>query len=415
MKLSKDLRTIYLFAIISSLLLIIGWGVIWSPDDSYITAWDNYSNGIIDAMRTPVYPLFLGLLRLIFGEKLFGLSAVIIQHIVFLISVRFFYKTAQYITNSERVSFWLTLFYALMPSITSWNNIILTESFAISGSVFLLYLTIQLYQKVSPNTLILHTIMMITLLFLRPIFVYMLPVFAVFWTFAIIKKKFRVGLCGFSGVLISIVCLFSYMKVYEKEYGVFASSLVNTYNQSIISLQYGLFDLDAIENPELKADIIEYEQYGKDINYEQGWRFFGEYDLKTMSDAIRISQKNNAIKWVQSIFGRMYKSAQKSLFFTGLSGLSTFFDIIGISLNTLYLFLIIYLFIIILWVIRQVQLPPFTILLYLLGVSNIIVAIIGAQAEWDRLILPSMPIYLLMFGQICTMFKTRPFNELELR
>ena len=72
MKKNKDLAIIYAYAIASSSILILGWGVQETFDSSsYISAWDSFNNGKIDMLRTPVYPVFLGVMKIIFGEHFF--------------------------------------------------------------------------------------------------------------------------------------------------------------------------------------------------------------------------------------------------------------------------------------------------------------------------------------------------------
>ena len=131
--------------------------------------------------------------------------------------------------------------------------------------------------------------------------------------------------------------------------------------------------------------------------------------------AIYASYKSNPIQWVEKCFGRLYRSVKKSLFLTLAGGFATIFDVIGFNLNTLYLFLIIYTIILSYWTLCRRRVSVVSFLLYMLGVSNIVVAIIGAQGEWERLILPSMPLYLLMFGQLCSMFKVRSPLSIEFK
>ena len=414
MKLSKDLKTIYIFAVICSVILVFGWGVLTSPDSvTYINAWDNYSVGKLDMLRTPIYPIFLGAVKVIFGERMFCMVAICIQHLLFLISIRYFYKLAHLLSNSANITFWLTLFYAIIPPITTWNNYILTESFAISGTVFLVYVAIKIFEGFKLFYTVYFTVLLSILVLLRPALIYLLPVFAVIWIYFFFKKANAIGLGGTCGVLIATICLLTHMKAFEKEYGIFASSSVNTVNQTHISRQYGLLNPDVIDNPKLKADIIaSYEKYGREMeDYElagrEAGRLFRDYDLKTKNDAIYASYKSYPTQWVKKCFGRLYRSAKKSLFLTMAGGFATIFDAIGFNLNTLYLFLIIYIIILSYWTLYKRRLSVISFLLYMLGVSNIIVSIIGAQGEWERLILPSMPLYLLMFGQLCTMFKVK--------
>ena len=413
MKKNKDLAIIYACAIASSIILILGWGVQEAFDSSsYINAWDSFVNGRIDMFRTPVYPVFLGAMKIILGEQFFCMGAICVQHIIFLFSLRYFYRLALTITNSGKIAFWITLFYGVFSCITTWNNFILTESFAISGTVFILYLVQQLSEKRSFIYALHFTILLSLLVLLRPALIYMLPVFGVVWILMAIKnRKKMVALSGILSVAVSSLSLLAYMKAFEKEYGIFASSSVSTINQVCIAHDYDLLNAEVIEDPQLRKDIID-PQFKKDILEHRLW---DRYDLKTINDAIMASNKSQPMKYIQKCFGRLYRSSTFPLFLTSIPGITTIKDMIGISLGTLYLFLIIYTIIIIYWSLKKRMFPPITALMYMLGVSNIIVSIVGAQAEWSRLILPSFPLFLLMFEQVCTIFVRRPILDVDFR
>ena len=414
-KKNKDLAIIYACAIASSIILILGWGVQETFDSStYISAWDSFANGKIDMLRTPVYPVFLGVMKIIFGEQFFCMGAICMQHIIFLFSLRYFYRLALTITNSGKIALWITLFYGVFSCITTWNNFILTESFAISGIVFILYLVQQLSEKRSFIYALHFTILLSLLVLLRPALVYMLPVLGVTWILMAIKNRKRnIALSGVLSVAIASLSLLAYMKAFEKEYGIFASSSINTINQVCIAHDYDLLNAEVIEDPQLRKDIID-PQFKKDILEHRLW---DRYDLKTINGAIMASNKSQPMKYIQKCFGRLYRSAQLSFFYiyTDIPGISTLLDIVGFNFNTIYLFLIIYTIIVLYWTLKKRKLPLISALMYMFSVSNIIVAIVGAQSEWNRLILPSFPLFLLMLGQICTIFVRRPILDLNLR
>ena len=99
-------QIIYLISVIYCIVLLLVYKVQLSGDSqSYISAWDIFRSGNIDMWRTPVYPFFLGFLNMVFGDEYYLLMAVIIQHIIFLISVRFFYNLLEETVNSEIISF----------------------------------------------------------------------------------------------------------------------------------------------------------------------------------------------------------------------------------------------------------------------------------------------------------------------
>jgi len=142
-----QLKTIYAIAIPYCLLLILKCGRQWDYDtDSYVAAWETISSLHLDLWRTPIYPLFIGLTKFLFGSY-FLIVGTVIQHLIFLISIRYFYKLAQGVVKSERSAWWATAFYALYPCVATWNCFNLTEPFAIYSMIFMLYCALTAYQK----------------------------------------------------------------------------------------------------------------------------------------------------------------------------------------------------------------------------------------------------------------------------
>ena len=83
------LRYIYLFAIVNCLIMTYIFKVDVSIDTpTYIDAWTMLQNGQIDKFRTPVYPVFLGVMNIICGDNYLW-YVVAVQHVVFLVSIRY--------------------------------------------------------------------------------------------------------------------------------------------------------------------------------------------------------------------------------------------------------------------------------------------------------------------------------------
>lgn len=426
MKLSKDLKVIYLLSIICSLLLIVCWGgQITYDGPSYITAWNSFSQGNIDVLRTPIYPIYLGIIKTLFGESSFQIIVICIQHLIFLLSIRYFYKVALFVNPSKNAAFWLTLLYAVLLPISSLSNYILTESFAISGMVFLCYFLIRLFK--SPTILLasICSFILLFLIFLRPSFIYIFPVLLLLLLIIILRYKLsKIIFYQILPLFVSITCILIYMKAFEKRYGVFALSSVSTINQYYMARQYGLLNIEEISNKSLRNDLLEsFEKNGirtedADLLWDEANEMCDKYQLKEINEVIYQSYKTNKIGYIKSIVGRLYRSSQNCIFTYNPSfKFSAFTDILGLNLkiNFLYLFLIIYTCILTFWIFAKKTLPLLSILFLLIGISNITVAIVGAQADWGRLILPSMPLYLLMFGQICGMFNVKSPLKIEFK
>lgn len=176
-----QLRWVYSIAIIGILvnLCLFGWKIL-ADSGGYLDAWEVFLEGRIDWGRTPVYPFFLGVLQACVGKSLLYWVVVSVQSIIFLFSVPCFYRLAKIFTGKNNITFWFTVFYSLVPGISSWNNAILTESLAISGTIFLFYFAINGWMKVQASSLLGFTISLCLLCMLRPSFLYLLPIFSVF-------------------------------------------------------------------------------------------------------------------------------------------------------------------------------------------------------------------------------------------
>lgn len=423
-KKNRDLTIIYACAIASSVVLILGWGVLETPDSpSYISAWDNYANGKIDVFRTPVYPIFLGIMKLIFGASFFCSAAICVQHVIFQISIFCFYKIAQILISVRRIVFLISLFYATLSLFTTWNNFIMTESLAISGVVIHIYTILCLRRTSSYTSAISYTLILFILIFLRPAFVYMLPIFILLWIYMIfVKEKRKAALLGISGTLIVVVSLFSYMKIFEREYALFASSEVNTVNQIHIARSHGLLNPNIIKDKDLREHIIEsYKKYGQNMEdnteiWIESYNILKVHGLKTVNDAIIGSYKDDPKGWMAACGSRFVKSCYKPLFISHIDKSQIIYDIcLNPTMRVFYYFMFIYTIILCLWINRSHCIPWMSMLFYSMCLSNIIVVIWGAQDSWSRLTLPSMPLFLLMLGQICTMFKASPISSIRFR
>ena len=124
--------------------------------------------------------------RLLLGEwNPYGISVFLFA--IFLVSAIYFYKTTTYITDKPQVRLISTALYACNPAVISWCiEDIGTESLALSGVVFLCFLTCKsIYTKPTPTLSFLTCGLMFLLIMLRPFFICFVPVvllsFALSW------------------------------------------------------------------------------------------------------------------------------------------------------------------------------------------------------------------------------------------
>ena len=432
MKVSKDLKILYLFAFVFVLFAFIYYPIADNYPDtqSYIRAWDNISNGHLDELRTPVYPIYLGVMKTLFGDK-FETYAVLGQYVIFLLSIAAFYSICRRIFDSQKVIFWTTLFYTVNPCIISWCGCLLTESLAVSGIIFLLYCLFRLYDMYSFLRLFNTMLLLIVLLMLRPAFIYLIPLLLVFWTILIFKsEKRRQSIAGLTSIFVTLIVLFTYMYNFNQIFGYFSTSSVGINNSMFIARQYGMYNPAVIEDSDFRKDVVmSYDLHGErykeflinpysdeELCKEIG-NIAGKYSHKTINDAIVSSYMSNPIKVITTAMRIALKAYNMPLFFTYANWgiLSSLLSYIQLYMGFIYLFVTIYTLILFVLIWKYRCFPYLSALMFFIATGNLAVVFAGAQAEWNRLIIPSYPIFILLIGQLCTIFSVKSIKQLKLK
>lgn len=386
---------------------------------SYIQAWSSLGQGRPDMLRTPVYPLILHLMQTLF-ESRFLSATVILQYLVFFASIWFFQRLADFFC-SPKASFWVLLFYAACPAICILNNLILTESFAISGCVILLYLAQRLVQSPTWGKTALFTLQCLFLLFLRPAFVYILPVFGVFSLILFFQHKKRTAVCCLTGILVSSLCLVGYMSAFKKEYGVFAPSSVGTVNQYSMARISGYLNPADSPDPLLRKDLEDcLEAHGSKVDVVntatlEGLDLSERHRLADIQSTVAAGRRRVPSTVTKALFRRVFESSMEPAFVFSvwtpfLNRISRTF---GPPLAILYLFLLVYSILFCIRIFQTRTFPPYGALLLMLELSSIIVAVVGAQSDWGRLLAPTTPIWLLLAGQVGRLFQQKDVSVRE--
>ena len=403
----RSLLLLSLLALFGSIVTIVWLGVLYYQDSmSYVEAWDNsLAFGRLDACRTAAYPLLLGVLKWVFGVH-FDWATICIQHIVFLFSIRYFYRLASMVVVSRKWVFGLTLLYII--SFIRWHSVIQTESLSCSGMVFLLYVVYKLNTDFSAGKAVLSLLLLVWLLLLRPASIYLLPVLFVWWLVAAFKgKAHKPALYGIGVVAIASLCMLGYMRAFEKEYGRFTTSNIGLYNQLYIAFDRKLIQLDVIGTDSIRNDVaacierfdVPYGSYAT-VDY-----LLEKYDPQLLWKMVKDSYKSQPLNYTMRTLEQMRLAKSNGLFIAAHPNLAAMLDLLGVNVGSFYLFLVFYTVLLLIWVFKNKTVPLHTSLLYMLGISHFVVVVLGAQNDWKRLLMASFPVYLLMFGQLCAMLR----------
>lgn len=374
-----------------------------SDTDSYFRAIDVFLSGDVDSFRTPVYPMILYFCRGIFGwfGALKGIEAF--QSVAFLFALWYFYQTLHWFVKKESLKI-IATFLLAFPFVT-WNNAILTEPLAVSGSIFLIYFTFALYSRFTPWRAAAVAFWLLFLVFLRPAFVYLLPIYGL-WGLGIwlLANKRPAGVATLAAALLTTGLLLGYMKAFENRYGVFAVSKVSLMN-NLLSVQHNkAFDpRDISDFPAGRAFLADEMEYNGVVYIKKRNSFLYIYILIEKygieeCDGILQRVNNSHNTPLENIKTHFPKSRNHSFVISTWSLVDGLYQKWGITLNVIYWFLGI-LGLMLIYQLTRRKILLFTFLLWTLCAANIAVVIIGAPGEWGRLLLPSFPFILILAVQ----------------
>lgn len=98
-------------------------------------------NTFLEGERMPLYPLFIQMNRLLFHDG-YLMGVIGCQIFISLIAVWYLYRAVRMATENRKIACAIAFFYGGNPLILKYDVQILTESFALAISVFLLYYTV---------------------------------------------------------------------------------------------------------------------------------------------------------------------------------------------------------------------------------------------------------------------------------
>jgi 4-amino-4-deoxy-L-arabinose transferase-like glycosyltransferase len=221
----KQLSILYLVAIIVSIVVGI-WGPLAEGGDtgSYEETKAFLLQGHLCHARPPLYPLLLA----ITGN--WQIMAVF-QHLVFLVSVAYIYYTLKMLCSVPRLVFVTMLVYVCHPAFTYYHNEILPESLCISlGSIFCYYLVRYIKYGKNRDCWLFHGLIL-CLIFLKPVFLFVVPISAGLFIYLALKKEKRNVLSNYLAAFMLTGCVIGgYSLLMKKEWGVFSMSSISDIN-----------------------------------------------------------------------------------------------------------------------------------------------------------------------------------------
>lgn len=383
------------------------------PDTiSYIEAGDRILNGLPDLWRTPVYPLVITLIRGMFGPDVWPYAIIVLQFVVFVSSAVFLENTAARFISQPRTVFWIVAVYLLYPGTIYYCVALLTESFAISGTTILIWCLLRSFPD-SPkcSDMVIASVILLLLLFLRPAFLYLIPVVSVYYVLIAIKfrKSALSSLVTAAAGIIVVVSLFAVYKNWvNKHHDINSVSYVSTINNYFLIRYAGIADPKLTDNPQLKKCILSsVPNDGKNylevlMECRDIRNSVPPYDFEAY---VNEAMKSNPYRMAQAIESRWNDEAVKEPAFGRIYWkLSHIEHFLVPRLSSYAIFLILYT-IMALYSWRRMKSPPYvTFLLLMVSGGMLVTAVVGAQSDWSRLITPGTSAFIMLFGLLTTLF-----------
>ena len=214
-------------------IIFIGWiyfkmcakAVLFDDSGGYI--WSNWLEIFRGELkgRTPFYPLIIKISQDIFQYDYLRFVCIF-QYIIWFFSILYLYKLLELIIKNKNLIIFFTFIYALCPGIIDWNNIILTESIAISVTVIIVYFIVKYLNDPKVITGSIAIILSFILTFHRPTSIIYVILLELFWIMRFIfdKKNIKSDFICFLISTLTIILIVIYAIVFQKKYSIYSIS-----------------------------------------------------------------------------------------------------------------------------------------------------------------------------------------------
>jgi len=373
---------------------------------SYIEAWDvYYANGIIDEFRTPVYPVIIGIGKLLLGSN-WEVFVISLQAVVFYLCGIYFSRLASGVI-SNRCMAWVAVFlYFLFFPIVNFIPAIGTEAIAFSLTALWGYCIRRFLQRPCLKYGTAISVLTLTEIMLRPAMLVLAITIVGIAIAGIFMKQYRRKVLPMLLTLTApaIACGIYMTGIYHIT-GVRTISVVSTLNKYFMAREYNdiLPDLLA-DNPEALELQLRHHKEGH--AYEQDyinaqWAEISELlesgimSYPALDDYAAAVKKHYPEVW----YGNILRNISMSLTHQG--------PVKNIC-NDLVVFIFAFAFVAAWIKYRRFTLINFVSLLVTGG--SLLSIFLYAQNDYGRLMLPVSPFLILMGGQLLSCIHLHPLS-----
>lgn len=371
--------------------------------------------------RTPVYPLIIKIIQEIFQYDYLRFVCIF-QYIIWFVAIIFLYKLLKLLINNKNIIMVATIIYAFCPAIIDWNNYILTESIALSGTIIFIYLIIKYLKEAKVLTGITATIIAFVLTFHRPTAIIYVVVLELFWImrFIIDRKHIKIDFICFLSSTFTIILIVIYAIVFHKTFSIYSISDAVPRQHLYVCMQEGFY-----KNSNDEKFIKEIEE-AIENNREFGWdtviEVLNKHTLNEVKSFTSSCYKNNFSQYISYLVNLSktnltvrYRDYSLKLVNSNLKWIRVVMKLFTfITLAQSYITILIeFVLLIYLWI-KNKKVPWIHFGLFAFPLIIIISSFIGTNAEFMRTAICALPftyISLIMFLDKLFSYKVKKIHK----
>lgn len=393
---------------------------------SYFNAWESIKGGHTDPLRTPVYAIIVGILTEIFGQPTTLIIIPFLHWALYLAMLRGVWQIDISLGIPKGINCGVILSLILIPGFWCMNNFTMAECLSQAATILLIWLSSRYIIHPKRHWLYLSGLTLPILLFIKPIFLILIPLMAIFWGIICRHNKRHLAICGASiatTIGLAGVYLFCMAHTYTRP----AFTIATSYNEYYCMRAEGLILPDEIEDPVLREKFRPmYDSIpGGWLKTQPYWQEIWKLNWTELDALSRTARQNHLREIAESTVQRFGISLKYSLFYSLIDelGLSEDYDQRfstwdGVSHNQeggfiyplhrqlnipIWIGLVILFSFIAIWIYRwrhSKNFPALAALISAIYFTAYITTIIGAQDSWGRILTPFSPLVAIMAGSI---------------
>lgn len=264
--------------------------------------------------RTPLYPLFIQFFILVCGGDIWKNFTCIAQIIISFLATIYFYKTLRIVVKWEKLIAIITFLYGVSVAVMGWDTIILTESLALSTTVWFCYLMFKYLKTNQLKYGISSTILIFLMTFLRPSFIGFVAIVFAFFLVKIAlekenRKKDRICLLVSS---ITIILILGYATAFYQQYDIFSITKASVRQDLDVCMHQGFYKNSKDEQfiKDVEESNKRAEQQGI-LPWNATMEILEQYGNKRVQELVKISKKESRKEYIKYVANLITTEAEE--------------------------------------------------------------------------------------------------------